>query len=134
MNSTSVSLSRPYYVNAPLIEDANSSNQKTVELNNNLCRTLLQRIDKYIPYMYKKNQSLSSYKGGIGLSCSGVDWPLYLQIVRYHVDIPLIQEKLDKHLYYCDQDMVDDIELLWFNCINYFATNKEEYRCDMALN
>lgn len=134
MNSTSVSLSRPYYVNAPLIEDANSSNQKTVELNNNLCRTLLQRIDKYIPYMYKKNQSLSSYKGSIGLFCSGVDWPLYLQIVRYHVDIPLIQEKLDKHLYYCVQDMVDDIELLWFNCINYFATNKEEYRCDMALN
>lgn len=23
--------------------------------------------------------------------------------------------------------MVDDIDLLWFNCINYFATNDEEY-------
>ena len=133
MNSTSVSLSRPYYVNAPLIEDANSSNQKTVELNNKLCHTLLQRIDKYIPYMYKKTQSLSSYKGSIELFYPWLDWPLYLQIVRYHVDIPLIQEKLNKHLYYCVQDMVDDIELLWFNCINYFATSSEECSCDMTL-
>lgn len=129
MNVTSVSLSRPYYVNAPLIEDANNSNQKTVELNQKLCGTLLQRIDKYIPYMYKKNQSLSSYKGTVELLFSLVDWPLYLEIVRYHVDIPLIQEKLSKHLYYCVQDVVDDIDLLWFNCINYFATSSEEYSC-----
>ena len=124
---TSVSLSRPYYVNAPLIEDANNSNKETVELNHKLCCTLLQRIDEYIPYMYKKDQSLSSYKGSFERSFLSVDWPLYLEIVRYHVDIPLIQEKLSKHLYYCVQDMVDDIDLLWFNCLNYFATNDEEY-------
>lgn len=66
MNVTSISLSRPYYVNAPLIKDANNSNKETVELNHKLCCTLLQRIDEYIPYMYKKDHSLSSYKGSFG--------------------------------------------------------------------
>ena len=73
----------------------------------------------------KKNQ-LNISKVSITDS-SSLDWPQYTEIVRFHVDIPIIKTKLEKGLYYCVQDVIDDIELLWYNCINYFATNNDEY-------
>ena len=54
--------------------------------------------------------------------------------MRFHIDIPIIKTKLDKGLYYCVQDVVDDIELLWSNCINYFATNGDDYRKSLDIS
>ena len=50
-----------------------------------------------------------------------------MNCIRYHVDIPILQEKLDKHIYYCVQDFVNDIELAWSNVLNYLTTSQEEY-------
>ena len=80
----------------------------------------------FLKLFLKKNHLFIS-KVSIPL-VSTLDWPQYTEIVRFHVDIPIIKTKLEKGLYYCVQDVVDDIELLWSNCINYFATNNSEYR------
>ena len=80
----------------------------------------------FLQLFVKKNQLIIS-KVSIPL-VSTLDWPQYTEIVRFHVDIPIIKTKLEKGLYYCVQDVVDEIELLWSNCINYFATNNSEYR------
>ncbi|KNB42055.1 hypothetical protein JH06_4434 [Blastocystis sp. subtype 4] len=118
MEVASVALSRPVLVNAPLIESSTKSNKEVVVKNRELCNELLQNILPLVPPIVRKEKSIDYLK----------DWPQYTEIVRFHVDIPIIKTKLEKGLYYCVQDVVDDIELLWSNCINYFATNNSEYQ------
>ena len=55
-----------------------------------------------------------------------IELPNYSNIVRYHIDVYVLQEKLEKSVYYCVQDFINDIELMWSNAINYFTKSKEE--------
>lgn len=56
-----------------------------------------------------------------------LEWPHYFDIVRYHIDVAMIREKIDKGVYYCAQDFVSDIELMWSNALNYFSPSEELY-------
>lgn len=55
-----------------------------------------------------------------------IELPNYSNIVRYHIDVFIIESKLEQSRYYCVQDFVTDVELMWSNAINYFSLNKEQ--------
>lgn len=63
-----------------------------------------------------------------------IELPNYSNIVRYHIDVYVLQEKLEKSVYYCVQDFINDIELMWSNAINYFTKSKEELCTLLYLN
>lgn len=38
----------------------------------------------------------------------------------------MVKMKVTKKAYYCVQDFVNDIELMWSNAINYYTPSKEQ--------
>ena len=117
MNGLSVSFSRPYFVNAPLVTDVNKSNAESVKHNVAWCNSLLDSLSSQTPSLFIEDHSLDYFR----------KWPHYFDVVRYHIDIPMIRNKIQGSVYYCVQDFVSDIELMWSNIILFFSTTPDDY-------
>ena len=59
---------------------------------------------------------------------------VYSEFGKVSYDVYVLQEKLEKSVYYCVQDFINDIELMWSNAINYFTKSKEELCTLLYLN
>ena len=128
MNGLSVSFSRPYFVNAPLVTDVNKSNAESVKHNVAWCNSLLDSLSKQTPSLFIEDHSLDYFRSKFCcVFCKVIEWPHYFDVVRYHIDIPMIRNKIQGSVYYCVQDFVSDIELMWNNIILFFSTTPDDY-------
>lgn len=62
MNGLSVSFSRPYFVNAPLVTDVNKSNTESVKHNVVWCYSLLDSLSSQIPSVFIENHSIDYFR------------------------------------------------------------------------
>ena len=62
MDVASVSFSRPYFVNAPLVADANNSNLQEVENNLSWSSSLLDALLGTVPEMFVEEHSVEYYR------------------------------------------------------------------------
>lgn len=128
MNGLSVSFSRPYFVNAPLVTDVNKSNAESVKHNVAWCNSLLDSLSSQTPSLFIEDHSLDYFRSEFCcVFCKVIEWPHYFDVVRYHIDIPMIRNKIQGSVYYCVQDFVSDIELMWNNIILFFSTTPDDY-------
>ena len=67
MNGLSVSFSRPYFVNAPLVTDINKSNADTVKHNIDWCSSLLSSISSEIPSIFLEGHSIDFFRSELFL-------------------------------------------------------------------
>ena len=65
MELASVSLYRPYLVNAPLVLDAAKSNSDIVKKNAEWCFKLLNACDNLFPEMYREEHFIEYYKSEV---------------------------------------------------------------------
>ena len=65
MELASVSLYRPYLVNAPLVLDTAKSNSDIVKKNLEWCFKLLDTCNDLFPEMYREEHSIEYYKSGV---------------------------------------------------------------------
>merc|ERR1719334_419676 len=62
------------------------------------------------------------------------DAPDYHKIIKNPIDLGTIKSKLNNLQYNCNQEVLDDIRLMFTNCAEYNMEDAEEYQCSKRLS